>query len=305
MIKFKLGRKKAPVLFLRPEMVSRNLAPNKSIPLSDLISRLNDSLPSEYVNALHEEFVKRHPERHDFEFDALFVELKRFFVLSFLFRGIPVYSSEVQRLWADMALYTEEYRKFGEKFFGKVFPYRVLNEDDIALVGMNRPTYDFLYGLLFQVNENNHVLCGRFFEESLPSSVTTYIRETSDQEILNKYFQPLEGRLAENLSLVNGVIRAAKELVSRSEHEWESFREEIKSSNTYKPSHHEMLFMFVMVSMYHDTDNFSDALLALSNAYTGTIQNSRSGSFDSNFNPGAGGFDGGGDGGFDGGNTGL
>lgn len=286
--------------FLRPEMVNRDLGPSKGLPSHSLISHLNSSLPSEYIEALREEFMRREPGIQDFEFDSILVELKRHFIMSFLFRDIPVYSSEVQRLWADMALYTGDYHQFCQRFFGKEFPYRILGERGDKLQ-MDRPTYDLFYGQLFNVNENNHTLSGKFFSDPLTDETLTFLKEADEKMIVDRFFQPFEGNILEEEKLVRTLVKSVQELVSKTEEEWNSFQEEWKTSPNSRPYHHEMMFMFVMVSIYHDNENFSDALLSMSGLNLLNGSHGRNGFVTSD----SGGFYGGGfDGGHDGGGSG-
>lgn len=82
-----------------------------------IISRLEDSLNSEYMEKVKKRVLANHPSWTETDFNWRLFELKRYFLLAGILKSVPMFSDEVDEIWHEMIMFTKEYENFSKKIF--------------------------------------------------------------------------------------------------------------------------------------------------------------------------------------------
>ncbi|WP_339197576.1 hypothetical protein [Aeribacillus sp. FSL k6-2211] len=227
-----------------------------------IISRLEDSLNSEYMEKVKKRVLANHPNWTETDFNWRLFELKRYFLLAGILKSVPMFSDEVDEIWHEMIMFTKEYENFSKKFFGS-FLHHSPNVERTP-IPHERALFDWMYLHLFEIYPNSTKLWGGFLKNPLSKTFLEEVRSASDEKLFDKYFRsfdpikPLQTKLLEQLK---NDIEKAEEMKRQNK----SLRKKIKTDDTYSM----LLPAMVFLSLY-EQDSYTEKMSQLLNKDAGT-----------------------------------
>ncbi|EJR29915.1 hypothetical protein EXW32_29980 (plasmid) [Bacillus mycoides] len=124
------------------------LGVKKDLPLVSVVKKLEASMEKEYIIFLKNRFLKNYTEVTDDEFECLFFELKRYFVIKSIVRNAPMFSNQVDNIWHEMLMFTKDYQKFCYTFSGEMIHHTPNVE--VVQDAYSRGWFDWIYLQLFE-----------------------------------------------------------------------------------------------------------------------------------------------------------
>lgn len=152
--------------------------------------QLRTAIPSSFENNLRERMLQEHPTWKQHDFDWRLFELKRYFVLNGLLKTVPMFSSEVDKVWHEMLMFTKDYERFSQLFYND-FLHHTPNMDVKPIPG-ERAFFDWLYLSLFKPKLNSHLLWGSFLKNPIKLEILEDFKHRSEAELLSLYFRETE-----------------------------------------------------------------------------------------------------------------
>ncbi|WP_127585882.1 glycine-rich domain-containing protein [Paenibacillus koleovorans] len=118
-------------------------------PLWELASQLERAFAEgEFAERLKYRVLQRHSNMTTAEYEWVFVELKRYFLMTAVLQQVPMFSRRVDDIWHEMLLYTREYQQFCEQFIG--YPIHHTPHNEPAAMLEERAWFDWVYAQLFE-----------------------------------------------------------------------------------------------------------------------------------------------------------
>lgn len=150
---------------------------------------IEDSFRAEYFTHVKERVMKHHPYIDDIQYDWLLLELKRFFFMTALFKSTPMYSPLVDILWHEMLMFTADYQQFCNSFCDHFIHHRPnVTRKNEEISSEDRAFFDFVYSLLFKVDQENQIHLRAFHRYSLSEEVLLDFSNSLDSYLLKAYF---------------------------------------------------------------------------------------------------------------------
>ncbi|PLR94116.1 hypothetical protein [Bacillus sp. T33-2] len=169
------------------ENIPRNLGILNGVPLAHLSGKLDAAFGEEYVSKVRSRYLKQHPEITEDEFEWRLFELKRYFLLNSLLKSTPMFSEEVDDIWHEMLMFTEDYQRFSEKYIGTML-HHTPNLDSEP-VPQERAFFDWVFSQLFEITEYSWKAWGGFFRYPLDQKVLQDFKNLNTDGLLHKYFK--------------------------------------------------------------------------------------------------------------------
>lgn len=128
-----------------------------------LMKQLHIALHPEYMEKVNTAFRLKFPRLSQQQVNVLWRELKKYFVLTAVFKQVDMFHSKVDELWHTMLEYKNEYDQFCQTFIGQ----SILHNPHIQPTHLptERTLFDFYYVQLFTVNNDSIKIWGKFFKE--------------------------------------------------------------------------------------------------------------------------------------------
>jgi len=153
--------------------------------LRELVRRLEQALPESY-----EERVKRRVMEKlgigETEWGNRWFELKRFFVLTAILKGVPMYSPDVDDVWHEMLLFTREYERFSNDFLGTYLHHNP--HDQPVFDPGERAWFDWMYTLLFRPTPYSRYVWGPFFRHPLSRDLLKELETSPEEQLMERHF---------------------------------------------------------------------------------------------------------------------
>lgn len=164
-----------------------------SAPSKNNVDRLEtwieDCFSTEYFTHVKERVMKHHPYIDDIQYDWLLLDLKRFFFMSALLKSTPMYSPLVDIIWHEMLMFTADYQLFCDSFCGHFIHHRPnVTRKNEEISSEDRALFDFMYSLLFKVEQENQIHLRAFHRYSLGEEVLLDFTNSLDSYLLKAYF---------------------------------------------------------------------------------------------------------------------
>lgn len=221
---------------------------------SPMTAQLRSSIPFPFESNLKKRMLQEHPTWKEYDFDWRMFELKRYFVLNGLLKTVPMFSSEVDKVWHEMLMFTKDYERFSQLFY-KEFLHHTPNMDVKPIPG-ERAFFDWLYLSLFKPKLNSHLLWGSFLKNPIKLEILQDFQQRSEKELLSLYFRQTD----EWVEIKTYLIRKMKKEIAKAEQldkEKPSFAK-IKTENDY----YQLLPAAVFFSLY-GADKYFDQMHGL------------------------------------------
>lgn len=264
--------------FIQQIVIPEHVGYRKRIPLYDKVEHLDIALDSHFQERIKKRYMDEHNEKLavEHEFDLLFLELKRFFIMCSLLKNVPMFSEKVDAIWHEMLMFTQEYEQFSNHYYGKFLHHEPVVEK--VPEPDNRAFFDLIYTQLFEFTAYTPLAWGAFYRNPLNRNEVEEILSLSVDDIKQKYFR----EDADN-GVVIALIEHLKEVIEDSL-EQKEFK--IEPHHYKKIQEHSPLLASGMIfySVYHAdsyeqymTPNDASSLPSNSSSGCGTGGNSNCG----------------------------
>lgn len=133
--------------------------------IQDLVDRFNKSLPRSYESLMLERFKMDYPDRNPSVFPLAWIEMRRFFVLTAIYRYVPMFSNVVDDVWHTMLLFTKMYERLCNNYLGHMIHHNPnvgaasARPDWLA---NERLWFEWIYGSCFEVTPLTTYFFGPF-----------------------------------------------------------------------------------------------------------------------------------------------
>lgn len=156
-------------------------------PARSAAERLEAALSPDFEARVKDRVLKAHPRLRSDEWNWIWFELKRYFLMCALLRNVPMYSARVDDVWHEMLMFTWEYEQFGKQLCGSMIhhaPHAAGSKPDTG----ERAWFDWVYGELFEPVAASSRLWGAFYRTPLPKERIAELQELGRDELLERHF---------------------------------------------------------------------------------------------------------------------
>src|SRR5690606_10936148 len=140
--------------------------------VNPVLQKIDSALSNTYKEKLFRNYQTKNPTLTLPELEWRLFELKKYFLLTIVFKHVPMFSKAVDDLWHEMILFTRDYNLFcdliGVKIEHEPHLEPTFNPDERAF-------FDFIYSSFFQVNDVATYFYGEFFKHPLSESLREMI----------------------------------------------------------------------------------------------------------------------------------
>jgi uncharacterized membrane protein YgcG len=201
----KRNKKQKRKAFIEKIEIPNNIGYRKEIPLRHKVKDLDIALDNHFQERIKNRYMDEHANKLvvEHEYDLLFLELKRFFVMCSLLRYVPMFSEKVDDIWHEMLMFTKEYDQFSKKFYGQFLHHEPVEKKTPQ--PDSRAFFDLVYTQLFEFTAYTTHAWGGFYqnplnrnqiEEFLYKPVTElkqeYFRQDADNELVTSLILELK-----------------------------------------------------------------------------------------------------------------
>ncbi|MFC0561484.1 hypothetical protein [Halalkalibacter alkalisediminis] len=226
---------------LRKENIPEDLGALNLVPIQPMLHLLNAALDYEYIQQVKQRFLQENPNRSEVEFEWLLFELKRYFLVSNLLKKAPMFSKDVDEIWHEMILFTKEYQDFSEGFLGEMLHH--IPNTNPKPAPHDRALFDWVFSQLFKITEFSWKAWGSFFKHPLSSEILKEFKESSQDELIKKYFRQNE----DNKELAEYLVNRMKQQLNEAE---KIYRIDKKGSFTKQRTYGDMTFLSLVMVFF-------------------------------------------------------
>lgn len=255
--------------------------------LKKLSDHLEQALSKSFLENV-EERVRRNNKLKENEYEWRLLDLKRYFIMTYLLKESPMFSEKVDELWHEMLMFTREYDDLSKKFLGSTLHHRpnVNIEPEPDLRGF----FDWVYSELFLIRKENIYLYKGFFRHPVHPNVIDEFRNLPENELINIYFK----HDIKYTKTVISLISAMKKNASRVKNYEKKVVHAMMTKRKTQKNYNAMIVPFLSVSYYH-YDEFSSYMKISSNSSSSCTSCGSANSCNSNSNSSCSSCGGGGD----------
>ncbi|MCM3706819.1 hypothetical protein M3205_13950 [Cytobacillus firmus] len=132
------------------------------------------------------------------------------FVLTSLLKESPMFSGKVDELWYQMLMFTREYDEFSKGYLGGTLHHSPnlsqLPQPDL------REFFDWVYGELFFIREENIYLYKGFYRFPVPQNIIDDFKNLPENELIDLYYNCDSQYMNTVLSLISAMKKTAKKV---------------------------------------------------------------------------------------------
>ncbi|MED4452131.1 hypothetical protein [Metabacillus fastidiosus] len=209
-------------------VVPKMLGVKEELPLEGAVYSLEKAIGQTFSERIKARFLQDNPHVSEKEYDLLFMELQRFFIMCSLLKNVPMFSEDVDEVWHTMIMFTREYDDFSHQFCGEFLHHSPA--DKVEPDPHGRAWFDLVYSELFQMTDFSSIAWGRFFKNPLDTDLMEELQEKPFEELKKKYF-----RDNANEDLVFALIERLKKQIAYSTNK-ENFPNGFKRVRNYTES---------------------------------------------------------------------
>ncbi|GGG85083.1 hypothetical protein [Paenibacillus radicis (ex Gao et al. 2016)] len=156
-------------------------------PVRSAAERLETALGLDLESRVKDRVLKEAPDMSDEEWNWTWFELKRYFLMCAVMKGVTMYSGKVDAVWHEMLMFTREYEEFCSKLCGMMIHHAPHGPSD-APEQDERAWFDWVYGELFTQAPASGRLWGNFYRTKMPESRLKPLAELEAAELREKWF---------------------------------------------------------------------------------------------------------------------
>ncbi|SEN59917.1 hypothetical protein [Paenibacillus sp. OV219] len=172
-------------------------------PARTAAERLEATLTADFEARVKDRVLRNTPSLRDGEWQWQWFELKRYFLMCGVLRGVPMYSARVDDVWHEMLMFTREYEQFCKQFCGALIhhaPHTPGGKPDPG----ERAWFDWIYGELFLPAPASGQLWGPFYRTPMSHELMRELEQESDEVLRSRRFNE---RAAEQFPDMDATIR--------------------------------------------------------------------------------------------------
>ncbi|GGD92783.1 hypothetical protein GCM10010911_59230 [Paenibacillus nasutitermitis] len=136
---------------------------------------------------MKDRILRNQPSLRDQQWKWLWFELKRYFLMCAIMRGVPMYSDKVDDVWHEMLMFTREYEQFCTQLSGGLIHHAPHGDGSSPEQG-ERAWFDWIYGELFVMAPASGQLWGSFYHTPLSQERMETLERLSADELRRSYF---------------------------------------------------------------------------------------------------------------------
>ncbi len=155
-------------------------------PFERLAERVESALSPDFQARLKERMLAKYSDFSPEWYDWVLLELKRYFLLNLLLRGVPMFSELVDDLWHEMLLFTRDYQAFCEKLGGTFIHHTPFAQR--TPMPEERAWFDWVYAQVFLFTPYTQWIWGNFFRAPLGKERFKKLASSSEQTLVDTYF---------------------------------------------------------------------------------------------------------------------
>lgn len=149
--------------------------------------RLEAALGLDFESRVKDRVLKEYPRMTDKEWIWTWFELKRYFLMCGILRGVPMYSSQADAVWHEMLMFTREYEQFCSHFCGEMIHHAPHTPGAKPEQG-ERAWFDWVYGELFTQAPASGRIWGAFYRTKMPQQRLAALTDWNETEIREQWF---------------------------------------------------------------------------------------------------------------------
>ncbi|QHW32530.1 hypothetical protein GZH47_18080 [Paenibacillus rhizovicinus] len=183
-------------------------------PVRPAAERLEEALTPDFEARVKDRVLRLAPSMREGEWQWRWFELKRYFLLCGVLRGVPMYSAQVDDVWHEMLMFTREYEQFCRQFCGSLIHHAPHTADAQPDRGA-RAWFDWVYGELFLPVFGSARLWGSFYRTPMPRELMHELATGSAEELRGRRFNTGAAALFPDLAAtVDYLIERGRSLAS-------------------------------------------------------------------------------------------
>lgn len=156
-------------------------------PARTAAERLEAALSADFEDRVKDRVMKRNLSLRDREWDWTWFELKRYFLMCGVLRGVPMYSAEVDEVWHEMLMFTREYEQFCSGFCGCFIHHAPHGQGERPAEG-ERAWFDWVYGELFAQTPASGRIWGAFYRVPMSQARMEELETLGIEDLRERYF---------------------------------------------------------------------------------------------------------------------
>lgn len=172
-------------------------------PARPAAERLEAALTADFEERVKDRILRKTPSMRDGEWQWQWFELKRYFLMCGILKGVPMYSTRVDDVWHEMLMFTREYEQFCKQFCGGLIHHAPHAPGGKAEPG-ERAWFDWIYGELFLPAPASGQLWGAFYRTPMPHELMRELELGSEETLRSMRFNE---RAAEQFPDIDATIR--------------------------------------------------------------------------------------------------
>lgn len=172
-------------LYQTGELPSR-LGLASEIPLAGMAQELETAFDRLFEPQLKRRVLVKYPHMTEAEFDWKTLELKRYFLMNAVMRGVPMFSDDVDHIWHEMLMFTREYETFCESWYGRIVHHAPHGEG--APMPGERAWFDWIYSQLFVPTPYSARIWRGFFHYPIGSKLIEDVERWTKEELASNLF---------------------------------------------------------------------------------------------------------------------
>ncbi|AZN38615.1 glycine-rich domain-containing protein [Paenibacillus albus] len=172
-------------------------------PARTAAERLEAALTADFEARVKDRVLRNTPSLRDGDWQWRWFELKRYFLMCGILRGVPMYGARVDDVWHEMLMFTREYEQFCKQFCGALIhhaPHAPGGKPDPG----ERAWFDWIYGELFLPAPASGQLWGPFYRTPMPHELMRELEQDSDEALRTRKFNE---RAAEQFPDIDATVR--------------------------------------------------------------------------------------------------
>ena len=217
--------------------------------LSDI---LDESLSKSFMENIEERVRNKHKLKEN-EYEWRLLDLKRYFIMTYILKESPMFSEKVDELWHEMLMFTREYDKFSGNYLGTKLHHspNVNSEPEPDL----RSFFDWVYAELFFIRKENIHLYNGFFRNPVNPKIIEEFKNLSEDELMPLYFK----HDIKHTNTILALITSMKKTVNLiKDHDKSTIRGRMRKAKSHQ-NYNAMLVPVLSVSYFH-FDEFTSYL---------------------------------------------
>lgn len=195
--------------------------------------RLEAALGLDFESRVKDRVLKEYPRITDKVWDWTWFELKRYFLMCGILRGVPMYSSPADAVWHEMLMFTREYEQFCSSFCGEMI-HHAPHAPGVQSEQGERAWFDWAYGELFTQAPASGRIWGAFYRTKMPQHRLTALANWNEAEIREQWFNAkTTARYADLSNTADYLIDRAQSQLLATKESGSSYGGNIRTKRSY------------------------------------------------------------------------